>query len=835
MKRTKTISFDSEWFARKFSSEAALQQVIAGLLTRMPDISGVQVLQGPQEYGKDLVFSIRGGFGESILCACVVKNIRITGTVGSSKGARTILFQAEQAFDTPHLDDSGRQAKVERVYIVTPFQLPSQTIRSIEGKLATLAGQVQFISGSQLFDLFKRYWPSVLADEFTAMNSYLSAVKEEVSEERALSNLMFQYQLGAVDKNFTNVYVSPLFYADLRSYSIAASLTTSIPSDVEISRPVTFSGVESKTVNLRRLQSVSDALADWDYMSKGECDSLNRTAEQLCSLLPARWEAGRSRFLAEAARTALADRKLADGSTKRSVQRARAARERLISRIKEDAKEKADQEIKMSGVLLGGIPDVVHEATVLRLQLGVALARLDQMLQGIQGFVSNVNVEDDGWICAPEFPHCCRFNEFVKQGPTSFFAVSQQKRVLITSEVVSRKARLLLILGPAGFGKTSFCRWHALRDAEAFSTGASDVLPVYIALHKLSAGLVGSLRATVRKLAGQSALSTTRKGHSMAAQKVRLYLDGLDEIPSAARRQEIVAHAKETSEQDPAIQVVITAREYVYRDGALELPALRLAEFNQEQTVQLVSRWLNSQELEREFHNQLKVTGTLAPLMRIPLMATLTLLVFRQTHRLPENRTRLYEMFVDLLSGGWDLAKGVQRGSSFGSVVKLMVLRRLAAKMHLGGVRQCGQVDLKYTIRSLLSESIADQWEDLEQDLLQDGLMTKVGTAYEFSHFSFQEFLTARDLLGDPRSRRAEAILTKFLKGDDWWGEVLCFYAGLAGKPSEFSEWLTTARSQVWADERAVARCEALIQAIASGFPMPPTSGRGTASVKNQK
>src|SRR5262249_41566903 len=93
-------------FGKEFSSERLLQQAIAGLLTRMPDVSSVQILQGPLELGKDLVFNIRGAFGETVLCACVVKNTRITGDAGKAEGARTVYQQAQQAFDSPHVDSS---------------------------------------------------------------------------------------------------------------------------------------------------------------------------------------------------------------------------------------------------------------------------------------------------------------------------------------------------------------------------------------------------------------------------------------------------------------------------------------------------------------------------------------------------------------------------------------------------------------------------------------------------------------------------------------------------------------------------------------------------------
>src|SRR5260370_362843 len=145
--------------SRRFSSEALLQQAVAGLLIRMPNISGVRILQGTQELGKDLVFYIRGAFNENVLCACVIKNKKITGDAGKSAGARTVLLQAQQAFDTPYVSDSGEDVHVQRVYVITPFDLTPATINSVKGKLNERIGQIVFICGAHLFDLFKEFWP----------------------------------------------------------------------------------------------------------------------------------------------------------------------------------------------------------------------------------------------------------------------------------------------------------------------------------------------------------------------------------------------------------------------------------------------------------------------------------------------------------------------------------------------------------------------------------------------------------------------------------------------------------------------------------------------------
>jgi predicted NACHT family NTPase len=58
-----------------------------------------------------------------------------------------------------------------------------------------------------------------------------------------------------------------------------------------------------------------------------------------------------------------------------------------------------------------------------------------------------------------------------------------------------------------------------------------------------------------------------------------------------------------------------------------------------------------------------------------------------------------------------------------------------------------------------------------------------------FSHLSFQEFLAAKDL-ADPTGRKQASALRRYMLGDDWWKEVLIFYAGLLNDPYAAHEWM---------------------------------------------
>ncbi len=164
-KRGATNFIERSDFAKFFESEALLQQSVAALLTRIPGTRAVQITHGPMEHGKDITFFSKSGLGEEILCACILKNTKISGAVASANGARAVLLQAEQAFDTPYLDANGHEHLVQRVYVMTPYEISAASTASVVGALRRDAGRISFCAGSELYDLFARYWPEFVSGE----------------------------------------------------------------------------------------------------------------------------------------------------------------------------------------------------------------------------------------------------------------------------------------------------------------------------------------------------------------------------------------------------------------------------------------------------------------------------------------------------------------------------------------------------------------------------------------------------------------------------------------------------------------------------------------------
>jgi hypothetical protein len=344
----------------------------------------------------------------------------------------------------------------------------------------------------------------------------------------------------------------------------------------------------------------------------------------------------------------------------------------------------------------------------------------------------------------------------------------------------------LFIVAPAGFGKTSFCRWNALNDLEQLLNGQSKTLPVYVPLHQITDIEKKTFKQAFLQHAGVSALLP--KDGQTHYERTRVYLDGLDEVPSPATQKRISQLAQEATTRDSTLQVVMTARDYVYGPWMTWVPRVHLSGFDDTRIVELVSKWLENNDFKIEmFFQQLDKSQSLKEMMTVPLLATLIVLVFKQTGKLPENKTRLYEIFVDLHNGGWDLVKSVQRPSQFSATEKMFILKRIAATIHKSKRRELLEADIYEVAREALR---AANWKVLRNELLRDGLIVQMGPMMGFAHHSFQEFLTARYLLGHLDNSQVTGFCDEYLSGSDWWQEVIYFYIDLTAKPQEALRWI---------------------------------------------
>lgn len=758
-----------------FDSEALLQQAIAGLLARMPHIQGVQILQGAQETGKDIVFSTIGPFGESLPCSCVVKNAKITGSVGRSSSARTVLQQIQQSLDTPYVDGSGRTTEVQRVYVVTPFNLGPSVFNSIKGALHESIGRVVFIGGYDLFRLFRTYWPDYFADEAAVVGRYLEEARTQLTGHKPLGAVSTLYDLGDSTQWPQKVYVHLSLSKRLIRYDFDHSrskLLSFLHKPRRESEPVLNPTLEYETPwskwhlnelisNVRFMQRALRELTAWGFSSSSSptlaSEHVVTSLESFVWAMQISFNNGLSKE--HGSRYTNAEELPANTSCHLDDP------DGLIS-WRERAKRRVTDYLEAFRLDLSSLNSVVMNH---RNSGEVSLAdRSFLKADTVQRAIDNLS--NASWLQPLD---SCE---------------------LVYEDLLSSWSPIhVLIVGPPGSGKTTYCRWHALIGAEQLQTKSTKILPAYVALSQLPIQNEYLFESVIETSVQRSALLGGVHTSMLwsGEYQIRVFLDGLDEIPNTHARRKLMESMQAGVARHKHIQVVATARDIIEGPWLSWLPRLSIKGLSQEALHELTRQWLEGDGgLLDEFEAQLDASMMMREVVTNPLLATLTMLTFRRTGSLPSGIARLYIMFTELLSGGWDLAKGVLRVSKFSRDTKLVILSQLASTVHKARKREFTKQSMRGVVRRAMGESEQFSLDVLEQELLTDGLIERSAIGYQFAHLSFQEFLTARAFVGSPKPSEAGFALREMIEGDDWWNEVIRFYVGLSGHPRALNEWI---------------------------------------------
>lgn len=647
--------------------------------------------------------------------------------------------------DTPFINSSGANEHVSRVYVISPQECSQVTMRSVQGKLERRSGQVEFLCGSRLLEKFSEFWPEFLFFESTLLGSYVATLQKSFDQMDPIRFLASQHSIFS-DTGITwrNVYVQQTFEITLQRFEFLVEVPDSGFLDLSIDRSRLMHVVE-------QIRFSSLFVREPQVWESGNREDATRLADSLdlkIAEIKDGWETAWQEYRNDMER---------EGKT---------ALARNIARVKVIGIDRT----ALEGVF-GATDNVIAD---FRLAISRANALVDS------AHTRNVA------LGSSEYLNYCRIREVARLLPNAFRRHGKPIQNRFPETLLDISDAPLLVTAPAGYGKTSFCKWNVVNDVNRLVERSSTTVPVYVPLHQLATAQVKSEEdAFFRTSELRDIVETARKSR----QKLRIYLDGLDEVTTLEHQELLMTLAAQLRHNWPSVQVIVTGRDYVSGPWLRWLTRVSLSELSERQSEELVLKWLDRNEsVVAEFHNQFRRVPTLKPLMHIPLLGTLIIAVFKKLGSLPESRVKLYEIFVELMCGGWDIAKNVKRETRFGSRVKLSALTRLAGILHLNGKREAQESDIRTAVSQTMP-ALLDHWRNLLDEILEDGLLIRVGKNLAFSHLSFQEYLVATDL-SDPSGNRQQHVLKSFLSGDDWWREVLSFYLAMATRPDEIENWI---------------------------------------------
>jgi formylglycine-generating enzyme required for sulfatase activity/energy-coupling factor transporter ATP-binding protein EcfA2 len=408
-------------------------------------------------------------------------------------------------------------------------------------------------------------------------------------------------------------------------------------------------------------------------------------------------------------------------------------------------------------------------------------------------------------------------------------------RTALLEAITQQNNRRAVLLGEAGSGKTTFVNYMTYlmsTESERLPEELQGLLPVRLILRRvagqdLSRGTNGgaqilwdALQSDIAQRLGELAapILTSALQRRLMEEEGFLFLDGLDEVPTAGeRRQKLLDAVQDLAEQLPRAHILVTARPYAYAEKPWRLeafPILALAPFHQEQVEGFVQRWYQAvrenmnwtepaaQDKANRLQSALQQRPYLADLASRPLLLTLMTTLHSSWGQLPEDRADLYEETVKLLLTRWQRAREVRtlsgellREPSIAEVLEVgektlrNILEKLAYTVHQrqredpeggrAGAADISEGELLVAFKPLLEQKKVGPDSLIQYLQNRAGLLiSRQEGVYAFPHRSFQEYLTACFLADQADfADRLEGLLHQ---DPLWWREVFLLGVGKA-------------------------------------------------------
>lgn len=402
---------------------------------------------------------------------------------------------------------------------------------------------------------------------------------------------------------------------------------------------------------------------------------------------------------------------------------------------------------------------------------------------------------------------------------------------MIMSSAVQRNVKRVLLQGGPGQGKSTLAQYvcqihraHFLED-KVFLDHVPDVLKsspfrlpfkvdlrdlaLYIAeaSEEVTASFEIFLASMVQNRSGGRSFDVDDLYSSAHELPVLIFLDGLDEVADPVLRQRLVEHVQDGLErlqnEGCDIQVVLTSRPAVFGKmpslQKAKFLTLRLAPIGPAEVTEYTDKWIVARRLDdedeaiiRRILDEKIQLDHIRDLTRNPMqLAILLSLIHSVGYSLPDERTDLYQKYVDIF-----LTREADKDATVREHRKLLietveyvawVLHHRAETNHVSG--RIAREDLRNLVSEYLnlkqeSNEILDRFftRGLERVYV---IVERTEGFYEFEVQPLREFFCARFLydrapVGTFRQRplddRSERLLA--MAQNPYWMNVLRFYAG---------------------------------------------------------
>ena len=358
---------------------------------------------------------------------------------------------------------------------------------------------------------------------------------------------------------------------------------------------------------------------------------------------------------------------------------------------------------------------------------------------------------------------------------------------LIDIETLAMKGESLVIQGRAGSGKTTLMR-HLLRSIINNKNEFCKVntLPVILFMKdfkqypytdaNLSTNGVKALDWYFKNIV-DNGLNTKIIEKFCEEQRAVFLIDGLDELEKNIRDLVVKALADFRLKYEN-IKIVFAGRPHGLK-GVVEnrfgKQVVNIHDFDNKQVETFIYEWFigvygkdsfTGIDIAKKMTGEIRTNEDIDDLKQNPLMLTAMCILYYDEKILPDQRSELYDRFINRLFSKFETEKKKVR--SFMMELAWHMFEDKSRK-----IDQLGAVKILKNHFNDTDESYKDKFEKIES---KSGLMHIDGGQYQFSHRTFQEFLSASYLCDNIEESPYEKIAGYM--DDEWYREVVELFIG---------------------------------------------------------
>jgi hypothetical protein len=347
----------------------------------------------------------------------------------------------------------------------------------------------------------------------------------------------------------------------------------------------------------------------------------------------------------------------------------------------------------------------------------------------------------------------------------------KSKRISIT-EAISRNT-YILIEAQMGTGKSTLLAQTAKIYTNSENFNFENTLPILLSSKELMTKYNSDASRAISEAIDASGVED--------CQSCVLLIDALDELKIGAdKRLEFLIDIYNSTKHLSNIKVVITTRNIDNPEHEADIEKtfsrFRLCSLTIKQVVSLVGSYCKDRKITEKLSKDISKSNLFRKLPKTPISAILLAKLLNENiQEIPSTMTELYEKYMELVIGRWDMDKGLQSQREYD--VLLNVIINASGMIMENSLLELPIGDLK----SIFNEYVDDRNLSIDKENIFRALIHKSeifsinerNQTIRFRHRTFTEFFYAKGLNRDSTAKIDENVY------DLYWSTSYFFYLGL--------------------------------------------------------